>query len=77
MTNVDVVGRPLRARVGEAIQMARQLHWNVTGPRFRALHLQLDEIVEVARDAAAGVAERAVTLGVVPYGSRDSPKSST
>ena len=79
MTNIDVVARPLRARVGEALQqslvdlvdvslVAKQVHWNVTGPRFRALHLQLDEIVEVARDAADAVAERAVILGVVPDG---------
>ena len=79
MTNIDVVARPLRARVGEVPQqslgslidvslVAKQVHWNVTGPRFRALHLQLDEIVEVARDAADAVAERAVILGVVPDG---------
>ena len=79
MTNVDLVGRPQRARVGHVVQqslvdlvdvslLAKQVHWNVTGPRFRALHLQLDEIVEVARDAADAVAERAVILGVVPDG---------
>ncbi len=48
--------------------LAKQVHWNVTGPRFRALHLQLDEIVAEVREYADTVAERAVTVGRAPDG---------
>lgn len=41
----------------------KQLHWNVTGPNFRAVHEQLDEIVSEVREASDAIAERAVTLG--------------
>lgn len=46
----------------------KQAHWNVRGQMFRAVHLQLDEIVETARDASDDVAERLATLGVPPDG---------
>ena len=48
--------------------VAKQAHWNVVGPRFRAIHLQLDELVDTARTFSDTVAERAVTLGVAPDG---------
>ena len=48
--------------------LAKQVHWNVVGPRFRALHLQLDEITLAVRLQADAVAERAVTVGVAPDG---------
>ncbi|MCA9233979.1 MAG: DNA starvation/stationary phase protection protein Dps [Planctomycetales bacterium] len=41
----------------------KQAHWNVVGPNFRSMHLQLDEIIALARDASDAVAERIVTLG--------------
>lgn len=36
----------------------KQAHWNVLGPNFRDLHLQLDELVEAAREFSDDVAER-------------------
>ncbi|MEU4170284.1 DNA starvation/stationary phase protection protein [Streptomyces sp. NPDC026665] len=48
--------------------VAKQVHWNVVGPRFRSVHLQLDEVVDIARLHADTVAERASTLGVPPDG---------
>jgi starvation-inducible DNA-binding protein len=65
---------PERQAIGAALQSAlvvltdlalagKHAHWNVTGPHFRALHLQLDELVDAWRDAADRVAERAVALG--------------
>lgn len=65
--------------VGEALQgalvdlidlslVAKQAHWNVIGPNFRPLHLQLDELTEVAREHADTIAERAVAVGVNPDG---------
>ncbi|MGW3421665.1 Dps family protein [Streptomyces phaeochromogenes] len=48
--------------------VAKQIHWNVVGPRFRSVHLQLDEVVDTARLHSDTVAERASTLGVSPDG---------
>ncbi len=48
---------------------AKQAHWNVTGPRFRAVHLQLDDLVGHTRRFLDTVAERAVTLGEPASGS--------
>ncbi|UUU28239.1 Dps family protein [Streptomyces sp. DSM 40750] len=48
--------------------LAKQIHWNVVGPRFRSVHLQLDEVVDTARLHSDTVAERASTLGVSPDG---------
>jgi starvation-inducible DNA-binding protein len=48
--------------------IGKQLHWNVEGPHFRSLHLQLDELVDSWRELGDRVAERAVALGVAPDG---------
>ena len=72
-----VRGRP--QAVGDALQgalvdlvdlslVAKQIHWNVVGPRFRSVHLQLDEVVDTARTHSDTVAERASALGVAPDG---------
>jgi starvation-inducible DNA-binding protein len=47
---------------------AKQLHWNVTGPRFRPLHTQFDEIYGLAEQGTDVVAERMLSLGVSPNG---------
>jgi starvation-inducible DNA-binding protein len=47
---------------------AKQAHWNLTGRNFRSVHLQLDEVVDIARKYADMVAERAVAIGVNPDG---------
>jgi starvation-inducible DNA-binding protein len=67
----DEVGRLLQATLVELVDLAligKQLHWSVTGPLFRPLHLQLDELVESWRELADTVAERAVAIGVPPDG---------
>ena len=46
----------------------KQAHWNVVGPNFRDLHLQLDEIVDAARGFSDEVAERMRAVYVVPDG---------
>ena len=46
----------------------KQAHWNVVGHNFRDLHLQLDEIVDAARDASDTIAERMRALDAVPDG---------
>ncbi|MDN4174375.1 DNA starvation/stationary phase protection protein [Nocardioides sp. SOB77] len=46
----------------------KQAHWNVVGLNFRDLHLQLDEVVDAAREFSDQVAERMRALYVVPDG---------
>ncbi len=48
--------------------LMKQAHWNVFGPNFRSIHLQLDEIIETVRGASDEVAERIAALGVSPDG---------
>ncbi|MFD4251978.1 Dps family protein, partial [Amycolatopsis thermoflava] len=48
--------------------LAKQAHWNVTGPHFRAVHLHLDELAATTREHADSVAERLAALGVSPDG---------
>ncbi|MFD4570790.1 Dps family protein [Streptomyces sp. NPDC058417] len=58
-TLVDLLGLSL---------IGKQAHWNIVGPRFRSIHLQLDEVVASARGFADTVAERAAALGLPPDG---------
>jgi starvation-inducible DNA-binding protein len=46
----------------------KQAHWNVVGANFRDLHLQLDEIVDLAREHSDTIAERMRALYAVPDG---------
>ncbi|MFI6207537.1 Dps family protein [Streptomyces sp. NPDC051041] len=48
--------------------VAKQIQWNVVGPRFRSVYTQLDEVVDFARVHSDTVAERAAALGVPPDG---------
>ncbi|MEV5707846.1 DNA starvation/stationary phase protection protein [Actinoallomurus sp. NPDC052274] len=48
--------------------LGKQAHWNLTGRNFRSIHLQLDELVDLAREHADTLAERAVAIGVNPDG---------
>jgi len=75
----DVLGEKESAQTTEILQqnlvnlvdlalLLKQAHWNVIGPNFRSVHLQLDEIIESVRSASDEVAERMDTLGVAPDG---------
>jgi starvation-inducible DNA-binding protein len=55
----------------------KQAHWNVVGTNFRDLHLQLDEIVDFAREASDTIAERMRALDAVPDGRSDTVAAST
>jgi starvation-inducible DNA-binding protein len=55
----------------------KQAHWNVIGTNFRDLHLQLDEIVDIAREASDTIAERMRALNAVPDGRSDTVVAST
>ncbi len=67
----EEVGRLLQSTLVELIALSligKQLHWNIAGPGFRDLHLQLDELVDEWRELSDVVAERAVALGFSPDG---------
>src|SRR5690348_1121080 len=55
----------------------KQAHWNVVGTNFRDLHLQLDELVDFAREASDTIAERMRALDVVPDGRSDTVTAGT
>jgi starvation-inducible DNA-binding protein len=55
----------------------KQAHWNLVGTNFRDLHLQLDSIVDVAREAADTIAERMRALDAVPDGRTDTVAATT
>lgn len=68
---LKVVGEALQGALVDLIDLAlvsKQTHWNVVGPRFRSVHLQLDEVVDTARQHSDIVAERAAALGISPDG---------
>src|SRR6202000_875940 len=60
------------------------LHWqgkrsngNGVGPNFRDVHLQLDELVDFAREASDTIAERMRALDAVPDGRSDTVVATT
>ena len=55
----------------------KQAHWNIVGHNFRDLHLQLDEIVDAAREYIDTVAERMRALGAVPDARTDTVAATT
>ena len=67
----DTTVKQLQSCLYDLIDLAlqgKEAHWNVLGPNFRSVHLQLDEIIDSARNASDEVAERIVTLGLSPDG---------
>lgn len=61
----------LQASLVELLDLAlqgKQAHWNVVGPLFRPVHLELDDIVESAHAAVDTVAERLSALNEIPDG---------
>lgn len=68
---IQVTGEALQSTLVDLLGLSligKQAHWNIVGPRFRSIHLQLDEVVAAAREFADTVAERAAALGVPPDG---------
>jgi starvation-inducible DNA-binding protein len=61
----------LQAVLADLIELhlqGKQAHWNIVGTNFRDLHLQLDEIVDAARQFADDAAERMRALHALPDG---------
>lgn len=46
----------------------KQAHWNLVGPNFRDLHLNLDEVIDIARRGSDTVAERMRAVRATPDG---------
>jgi starvation-inducible DNA-binding protein len=55
----------------------KQAHWNVVGTNFRDMHLQLDELVDFAREGSDTIAERMRALDAVPDGRSDTVAATT
>ncbi len=67
--DLKIVGEALQGALVDLVDLAlasKQVHWNVIGPRFRSIHLQLDEVVATARQHSDTVAERAAALASTP-----------
>lgn len=65
------VGSHLQQLLVDLIDLSlqgKQAHWNIVGPNFRDLHLQLDEVVDAARGFTDQIAERMRAIYVVPDG---------
>ncbi|MBC2866084.1 Dps family protein [Streptomyces mexicanus] len=84
----DVAGFTASPQLAQALQQilvdlvelhlqGKQAHWNVVGHNFRDLHLQLDEIVDEAREAADTIAERMRALAARPDGRSDTVAAGT
>jgi starvation-inducible DNA-binding protein len=70
-TTLKVVGEALQGALVDLVDLAlvsKQTHWNILGPRFRSIHLQLDDVVATARSHSDTVAERSAALGISPDG---------
>ncbi|WP_127819289.1 Dps family protein [Microbacterium sp. CPCC 204701] len=73
-TASETLGENLQRVLIDLIELAlqgKQAHWNVVGRNFRDTHLQLDEIIEAAREFADTVAERMRSLHALPDGRSD------
>ncbi|OBF88143.1 DNA starvation/stationary phase protection protein [Mycobacterium sp. 852002-51152_SCH6134967] len=55
----------------------KQAHWNIVGTNFRDLHLQLDELVDFAREGSDTIAERMRAMEAWPDGRSDTVTAST
>jgi starvation-inducible DNA-binding protein len=55
----------------------KQAHWNVVGTNFRDLHLQLDELVDFAREGSDTIAERMRALDAAADGRSDTVAATT
>lgn len=69
--------QPLLADIIDLGLLAKQVHWTVVGENFRSVHLQLDEIVDTAREHSDVIAERMATLGIEPDGRAGTVASGT
>lgn len=70
----EALGKNMQKVLVDLIELSlqgKQAHWNVIGTNFRDTHLQLDEIIEAAREFSDAVAERMRALHALPDGRSD------
>ncbi len=80
MTDQTAVTTHLQAALVDLIDLAlqgKQAHWNIYGPHFRSVHLQLDEVIADLRTWSDTVAERMAAMGTPPDGRADVVASSS
>lgn len=81
-TDTDIQGFQASPQLRDSLQQVlvdmielhlqgKQAHWNVVGTNFRDLHLQLDELVDFAREASDTIAERMRALHAPADGRSD------
>ena len=61
----------------ELASQGKQAHWNVIGTNFRDTHLQLDEVIDAAREFSDTIAERMRALHALPDGRSDTVSETT
>jgi cyanate lyase len=67
----EALGAELQLVLATLVDLSRigeHAHWNVVGPSFRSMHLELDELIHAWRGAADAVGERIAALGGFPDG---------
>lgn len=75
-----ILSKSLQSVLVDLIELnlqGKQAHWNLVGTNFRDLHLQLDSIVDTAREATDTIAERMRALDAVPDGRSDTVVAKT
>ena len=80
VSDQKIAGEALQGALVDLLDLSllgKQAHWNVVGRNFRSLHLQLDEVVAMARLHADSVAERATAIGVNPDGTASTVAANT
>ena len=80
MKGSPTLSNNLQAVLADLIELhiqGKQAHWNIVGTNFRDLHLQLDEIVDSARQFADDTAERMRALHALPDGRSSTVAEST
>lgn len=76
----ETLGNSLQRVLVDLIELSlqgKQAHWNVVGTNFRDTHLQLDEIIDAAREFADDIAERMRALHALPDGRSDTVAETT
>ena len=67
MKNQDIL-QPILYDLIALSRVIQQLHWNVTGPSFRPIHLHMDEILDLIHESIDSVGERLTATGHSPSG---------
>src|SRR5678815_1465833 len=73
---IDLLNQQLADVLDLGLQ-AKQAHWNVKGPHFIGLHELFDKVAEELEEYTDEIAERAVEMGGVAFGTIQNIKKSS